>query len=75
MKQQYVKVTFEYGSDEDGEYTPKNKGEIVWASMPYDHVVMLQNKAIIPAFMMIMEEAGKLGMLAIEATPPGKPVR
>ena len=72
-KQQYVKVTFEYGSDEDGEYTPKNTGNVIWASMPYEAAVTLQNYAIIPAFTMIMEKAGELGMEASGSTlPPGQ---
>jgi hypothetical protein len=79
-KQHYVKVTFEWGNDEDGEFTPKNSGDIVWVSMPYENSVVLQNAAILPAINMMIEEAGKLGLdmvggmpNAVEKNKPGKP--
>ena len=62
-KQHYVKVTFEFGNDVDGEYIPKNSGECVWVSMPYDNAVGLQNYAVIPALNMMNTKAGELGLM------------
>ena len=76
-KQHYVKVAFEWGNDEGGELTPKNRGECIWVSMPYENSVALQNAAVIPGLTMIIEEAGKLGLDMIGGMPdkkPGKPV-
>jgi hypothetical protein len=61
-KQFYVKVNFEFGVDEGGEFTPKNRGEAVWVSMPQVDVVALQNYAVIPALNMMSTKAGELGM-------------
>lgn len=70
-KQHYVKVTFEFGTDVDGEYTPKNSGECVWVSMPYDPAVLLQNHAILPGVTSMIEKAGELGMETTTNVPPG----
>ena len=61
-KQFYVKVNFEFGVDEGGEFIPKNKGDAVWVSMPQVDVVALQNYAVIPALNMMFTKAGELGM-------------
>ena len=78
-KQHYVKMTFEFGNDIDGEFTPKNRGEAVWVSMPLEDAVTLQNHAIIPAITEAIEKAGELGLAAIggmpdNVKPKGKPV-
>lgn len=75
-KQHYVRVTFEYGNDVDGTLTPKNTGESLWVSLPYEAAVAIQNKAIIPGFTLIMEESGKLGYeVSGNAVPPGQDKR
>ena len=72
-KQHYVKVNFEYGTDVDGTFTPKNTGETVYVSMPYESAVALQNHAIIPGFVLMLEKAGELGLEASGGTLPTKP--
>jgi hypothetical protein len=73
-KQHYVKINFEYGNDDgNGSLTPKNTGESLWVSLPYDQSVGLQNYAIIPALVLMMERAGELGMEISGATLPTKP--
>ena len=56
----YVRVKFEYGTDKDGELTPKNTGDILWNSMEYPEAVALQNLAVIPGYTLMITEAGKL---------------
>ena len=69
-KQYYVKVTFEWGVDnEDGTYTPKNTGDVVWVSMSKDDSVGLQNYAVIPAINDMNTKAGELGMMASGLIP------
>jgi hypothetical protein len=70
-KQYYVKLDFEFGVDNNGEFETKNKGGAVWVSMPIDDAVMLENMAIIPAMTLAMEEAGKLGLESIGGGNPG----
>ena len=75
-KEYYVKVDFEWGVDEGGEFTAKNRGNAVWVSMPYDHSVMLQNYAVIPCLTEMFTKAGELGAQLAEATnmpPKGNP--
>jgi hypothetical protein len=75
-KQQYVKINFEYGADDgNGNLTPKNTGESLWVSMPYEAAVGLQNHAIIPALVLMMERAGELGMDASGATLPKNKIK
>ena len=69
-KQYYVKVSFEWGVDnEDGTYAPKNTGDIFWGSMAYENSVGLQNYAIIPALNDGMTKAGELGLMASGMIP------
>ena len=76
-KQHYVKVTFEFGTDEDGVFTPKNSGECVWVSMPYEAAVILQNSSVLPAITDMISSAGKLGMDVVTtgSVPPGQAKR
>ena len=67
-KQHYVKVTFEWGVDEGGEFTAKNRGEAVWVSMPYADSVALQTQAIVPSFNDMFVKAADLGAQAVEVT-------
>ena len=62
-KQYYVKVSFEYGVDnEDGTFDPKTTSETVWPSMSAESAVALQNYAVIPAANSINTMSGELGM-------------
>ena len=63
-KQYYLKVSFEFGTDVEGVYTPKNKGEVAYNSMPYGDVVLLQHQAVIPGFRLMLDKAGELGLMA-----------
>ena len=71
-KQHYVKVMFEYGNDVDGVFTPKNTGETVYVSLPYEDAVALENYAIIPGFVLMLEKAGELGYEKSGGTLPTK---
>ena len=68
-KQRYVKVTFEFGTDQDGELTPVNTGDIVWLSMHEENAVGLQNYALIPALQDMLAKTGELGMMATGMIP------
>jgi hypothetical protein len=73
--QKYVKISFEYGTDVNGTLTPKNTGESLWVSMPQESAVMLQNQAVIPGFVLMLEKAGELGFETTGATVPTRPSR
>jgi len=75
-KQYYVKVTFEWGEDNDGSFDVKNKGDVVWASMSYADSVALQNYAIIPSLNDMFTKAGEGGTAKAsgDMPPKGKPV-
>ena len=70
-KQHYVRITFDFGNDEDGVLTSKNPGEVTWLSMPHDEAVVFENYAIIPALTMMMTRAGELGMETSGMALPG----
>ena len=67
----YVKVTFEWGTDENGTLTPKNSGETLWVSMPMQDSVALQNVAVVPAFCDMFTNAAKLGLDPAKKEAPG----
>jgi len=75
-EQYYTKVSFEYGVENaDGTQEIKNTGNFVHVSMPYQHAVMLQKSAILPAWKMMMDAAMKLGEIKAgiqENSPPGQ---
>jgi hypothetical protein len=73
--QKYVKINFEYGTDVDGVLTPKNTGESKWVSLPQESAVLLENHAVIPAFVLMLERAGELGLELTGGTLPTKPNR
>ena len=70
--QYYVKVNFEWGTDDNGTLTAKNSGETVWVSMPIADSVALQNIAVVPAFCEMFTKAAALGLDPDKKTPPGK---
>lgn len=78
-KQYYVKLTFEWGTDTDGELAPKTTGEVLWASMSYADSVGLQTYAIIPSLNDAGTKAGELGLMKSgsipvpDIKPKGKP--
>ena len=68
-KQYYVRLTFEWGVDNDGEFDAKNKGDIVWGSMAYDDSVGLQTYAVIPSLNDLSTKAGELGLMKTGMMP------
>ena len=74
--QYYTKVSFEYGLENaDGSQEVKNTGNFVHVSMPYEHAVMLQDRAILPAWKLMMDNAMELGKIKAgiqENSPPGQ---
>ena len=71
-KQYYVKVSFEFGTDDGGVLTPKNTGGATWTSMPYDNAVGLEAYAVIPSLNDMNTKAGELGLLATDLDFSGK---
>ena len=67
----YVRVSFEWGTDENGTLTPKNSGETTWVSMPKMDSVALQNMAVVPAFCDMFTNAAKLGLEPDKKQAPG----
>jgi len=74
MAKHYVKLHFEYGTDDDGVLTPKNTGDVIWVSMEYAEAVALQNYAIIPSLNDCVKKAGELGTQPQEASGIAKKV-
>ena len=70
--QYYVKVNFEWGTDDNGTLTAKNSGETVWVSMDKMDSVALQNMAVVPSFCDMFTKAAALGLDPEKNTPPGR---
>lgn len=63
-KKRYVKVTFEWGTDEgNGKLTPKNKSYTEWVSMEDIESSALQYVAIIPGMNLINTKAAEIGLI------------
>ena len=70
-KQYYVKVMYEFGVDnEDGTYTPKNKGDVAWVSMPYDDACLFNHYAVVPNLNAINTAAAESGLMKSGNWPP-----
>jgi len=70
-KQHYVKVMFEFGTDDNnGHFVPKNTGNVTYVSMPLEDAVLLQERAVIPGFNLMLEKAGELGMESVGLVEP-----
>ena len=66
MKKEYfVRVTAEFGVD-SGELESKNTVVSTWVSMSKQDAMLLQGKALAPAFKVLADEALKLGFKAVD---------
>ena len=78
-KQYYVKLNYEWGVDnEDGTFTPKNKGEVAWISMSYDDAALFDYHVVVPNLNNINTGAAEAGLMKSGNWPPpdvskGKP--
>ena len=62
----FVSVEVKWGKQQGESQKVESVGGQNWGNLTYEQSVMVQNGAVIPGVIKMLEEAGKLGMEMIE---------